>query len=251
MSVTDQWEALMRGDVERGLTLMQESFNETPTPSTLVTLGLGYLWVEKYDVARNHFQDWMDRYRVTSDAYFALIGAAQWCLDDTIAACGSWKLGLGAQYIDMAGGIESPLLLWVGSILRPNDTLRREATQILREKVKDPTVRHWPGALAQFVLHQIDESHLEERSTEHLSQKIPPRRKWQVAFYKHVLELKRGGKSTGDTDGTMRGLVDTSGSAWSQDKDFLQLVRNPEFYIARHEASVGSVHNGGTATQRL
>jgi hypothetical protein len=46
MSVTNQWEALLRGDVEQGLTLMQESFNGTPNPSTLVTLGRLYPKIE-------------------------------------------------------------------------------------------------------------------------------------------------------------------------------------------------------------
>jgi hypothetical protein len=215
---------------------MQESFNGTPNPSTLVTLGLGYLWAEKYEAARNHFQGWMQRYGVTADAYFALLGVAQWCLGDAIAASESWRLGLGAQYVDMAGGIESPLLLWVDSVLRPNDQLRREADQILEEKVRDPKVRHWPGPLAQFVLGQIDEKTLEERSIERLRRKISPRRKWQLAFYRHVLALERGGLSFSDFQTEMRELVDTSTSEWSGEENLLQLVRNPEFYVARHEA---------------
>jgi len=219
---------------------MQESFDGTPNPSTLVTLGLGYLWAEKYEAARIHFQDWMHRYGVTADAYFALVGVAQWCLDDVIAASESWKLGLGAQYVDMAGGIESPILLWVASVLRPNDTLRREAAQILEKRVRDPKVRHWPGPLAQFVLGQIDERTLDERSIERLSRGISPRRKWHLAFYRHVLALERGGLSLNDFQMEMRKLVDTSTSEWSDEENVLQLVRNPEFYIARHEASVGS-----------
>jgi len=250
MSVKDQWTLLRRGDAEQGLTLMQESFDGTPTPSTLVTLGLGYLWVEKYEAAWNHFQDWMRRYRVTADAYFALIGVAQWCLDDPIAASESWRLGLDAQYIDMAGGIGSPLLLWVASVLRPNDKLRREAAQILIEKVKDTKVRHWPGPLAQFVLGQIDERVLDERSIERLNRKTSPRTKWEITFYRHVLELERGRLSPGDFKEMMWGLVDTSGPVWSEGEDFMQLVRNPEFYIARHEASVASTNENSAASQR-
>ncbi len=251
MSVEHQWALIRRGDVDEGLALMQENFKATPNPSTLMTLGLGYLWAEKYESAWSHFQDWMHRYRVTADAYFALAGVARWCLDNTTAASESWKLGLAAQYIDMAGGIRSSLLLWVASILRPNDTLRREAAQLLGEKVKDPKVRHWPGALAQFVLNQIDESQLEERSKERLSQETPPGQKWQVAFYKLVLELEREGLNKGDFEGAMRGLVDTSGPAWSEEQDLLQLVRNPEFYIARHEASIRGATKGDADSQRL
>ncbi len=231
-----QWLALRRGDIEQGLTLMQESFEGNPTPSTLMTLGLGYLWAKKYEAARDHFQQWMNRYGVTADAYFALMGAAYWCLDDDIAASGSWKLGLDAQYIDMAGGMHSPLLLWVASVLRPDDALRRDAAQILRKKVEDPKVRHWPGPLAQFVLNQIDEDTADERLRPRLSQQTPPRYKWQIAFYRHVLALERGDLGAHDLVGTMRNLVDTSAPEWLEEEDFMQLVRSPEFYIARHEA---------------
>jgi len=185
----------------------------------------------------------MDKYSVTADAYFALIGAAQWCLDDSVAASESWKLGLRAQYIDMAGGIGSPLLLWVASVLRLNSQLRREAVELLEKKAKTPKARHWPGPLAQFVLDQIDETTLCERSKIGLSANIrlrgttPPRTKWEIAFYKNVITLERGGLSLRDFTEAMRKLVDTSTTAWSDEEDFLQLVRNPEFYIARHEAS--------------
>lgn len=246
MSVENQWALLRGGDIEQGLTLMQESFNGDPTPSTLVTLGLGYLWAEKYEAAWKHFQHWMDRYQVTMDAYFTLVGVAQWCLDDPITASESWRLGLRALNIDMAGGIESPLLLWVASVLRPNDIMRREAIQILRKKVKNPKVRHWPGPLAQFVLGQIDEVDLNERSKERLSQEPSPRREWEIKFYKSIFQLERGGLNRSGFEGAMQGLVDTSAPEWSDEKSFLQLVRNPEFYIARHEASILMANEGGT-----
>jgi tetratricopeptide (TPR) repeat protein len=241
-SVNIQWDLLRRGFFEQGLTLMQESLNEDPNPSALVTLGLGYLWAGKYEETRKLFQDWMDKYQITSEIYFAMIGAAQWCLDDYVPASESWKLGLHAQRIDMAGGIESPLFLWIASVLRPNDKLRREAVKILEKKVKSDKVRHWPGPLAQFILGQIDERTLYERSIIRLSAnrrligKTPPRREWTIVFYKHVRELERGGLSSNDFQKEMRELVDTSSPTWSEEEDFLQLVRNPEFYIARHES---------------
>jgi hypothetical protein len=236
MNVNIQWDLLRRGFLEQGITLMEQSFNETPTPSTLVTLGLGYLWIEKYEAASKHFQDWIDKYGVTMDAYFALIGAAQWCLDNYVSASESWKSGLRAQYIDMAGGIESPLLLWVASVLKSNDKLRKEAVKILGDKVRSPKVKHWPGPLAQFVLCQIDEESLNDRSAGPMNRNTPPRTKWQIAFYRHVLARERGSLSSYDFQEALERLVDTSLPEWSNEEDFLQLVRNPEFYIARHEA---------------
>jgi hypothetical protein len=143
----------------------------------------------------------------------------------------------------MAGGVGSPLLLWVASVLRSNDILRKEAVKILNKKVKDNKVRHWPGPMAQFVLEQIDERTLYERSAigqsanMRLRGKTPARTKWQIAFYRDVLALERGGLSLNDFQKEMRDLVDISTSEWSEEGDFLDLIRNPEFYIARHEVS--------------
>jgi hypothetical protein len=50
MSVEEQRNLLRQGQTERGLALMQKSFDESPTPSTLVTLGLGYLWAGDYEI---------------------------------------------------------------------------------------------------------------------------------------------------------------------------------------------------------
>lgn len=60
-------------------------------------------------------------------------------------------------------------------------------------------------------------------------------------IYRHIVELDRGRLSKGDFKDTMRKLVDISAPEWSEEKDFLQLVRNPEFYIARHEVTIGEL----------
>ncbi len=90
--------------------------------------------------------------------------------------------------------------------------------------------------MAQLVLNQIDEDTLDERSKERLSRQTPPSYKWQIAFYRHVLELERAGLEATGFVGTMRRLVDTSVPEWSEEEDFIRLVRSPEFHIARHEA---------------
>lgn len=71
---------------------------------------------------------------------------------------------------------------------------------------------------------------------------MPPRRKWTITFYKHVRELEHGGLSSNDFQKEMLELVDTSTPIWSDEEDFQQLVRNPEFYIARYEASVSRTY---------
>jgi hypothetical protein len=124
-------------------------------------------------------------------AFFGMAGVAKWCADEPNAGVGIWESGLDAQFADGAGGVDLPLFLLVASILRPSVFSRSEATRILEKRVKDPRVKNWPGALAQFVLNLIDERALEERSIHGRDRKAPPSVKWRIAFYKPVLELDR------------------------------------------------------------
>jgi hypothetical protein len=238
MSVEEQWTLIRRGDVEGGLAHMHKAFVDTPNPSTLVTLGLGYLWTERYEDACFLLEDWMRTYGTIMEIYLAFVGVARWCLDDPTAATESWMRGLDAQQVDMAGGMESPLLLWVSSVLREERTIQRKALQVLAEKVKDPKVRHWPGPLAQFVLGQIDEERLDECSVERTGQRITPRRAWQVEFYKLALGMQQAHLTPLEFDTMMKAKLLNSVLELSGIEDFLQLVRNPEYYLARHEASI-------------
>jgi hypothetical protein len=237
MNSNNKWELIRRGDAELGLSLMREDYNREPTPSHIVTLGVGYLWTEQYQSAWVHFQFAMQRYPFTNDIFFGMAAVAKWCIDETDAAVMSWKSGLEVQFADAAGGVHIPLLLWVASVLRPNSFSSSNAIQLLKKRVDDPRVKNWPGAIGQFVVNQIDELTLYERSTERISRKVPARQKWLIAFYKCVLGFERESMNLDEFKVTMQRMVDTSAPEWAEEGTFVQLLRNPEFYIARHEAS--------------
>ncbi|MGA9129550.1 MAG: hypothetical protein WB425_15550 [Terracidiphilus sp.] len=239
--IENQWDLVRRGDVEQGVALMRENYGRDPSPSYIMELGVGYLWTEKYKAAWEHFQYAMQRHPLTTDVFYGMSGAARWCIGEPDAAVSSWKTGLDAQFADAAGGVHLPLLLWVASVLRPNVLSSREAIVLLEKRVKDPRVKNWPGALAQFVLNIIDEKTLEERSIERINRIISPRRKWMIAFYKCVVELERSDLSREEFNVLMGEMSDTSISEWSQERNFLSLLWNEEFFIARHEASLPAV----------
>jgi hypothetical protein len=67
MSVNHQWTLLRTGALREGIALIKQSFNETPSPSTLVTLGFRYLWSRNYQATAELFQNWMEKYQVTME----------------------------------------------------------------------------------------------------------------------------------------------------------------------------------------
>ncbi len=232
------WELVRRGDAEQGLALMRENYARDPSPSYIMELGVGYLWTEKYQAVWEHFQHAIQTFPLSTARFFGMAGAAKWCIDEPEAAVRSWEAGLDVQFADGAGGVGNPLLLWVASIIRPSVFSRNVAVRILEKRVKDPRVKNWPGALAQFVLNLVDEKTLEERSIQGRDRNTPPDVKWRIAFYKRVLELERGELKPEEFQAQMRRMADTSGPEWSKELDFLHLLWNEEFFIARHEASV-------------
>jgi hypothetical protein len=128
-------------------------------------------------------------------------------------------------------------LLLCASILRPGIYPRRKAEQVLTQKIEDARVKYWPGPLAMFVLNLIDESTLDERSIQGQDRKVPPSAKWLIAFYKRVIEVERGDLNLEEFKGLMQRMTDTSDPEWSDERTFLYLLWNEEFFIARHEAS--------------
>jgi hypothetical protein len=74
------------------------------------------------------------------------------------------------------------------------------------------------------------------QSAERLADEIVPRRKWLIAFYKHLLEFERGALQLNEFCRRMQRSVDEIGTEWSEVGDVVQLVRNEEFYIARYES---------------
>ena len=220
--------------------MMREDYARERTPSHIMRLGIAYLWTGKCEAAWEHFQHAIKTFPLDISSFYGMAGVAKWCMDEPVIATEQWVAGLHSGYADGGVGTHLPLLLLCASILRPGIYARREAEQILAQKIEDARVKYWPGPLAMFVLNLINESTLEERSLQGKDQKTPPSAKWLIAFYKRVLELERGDLNLETFKGLMQRMADTSGPEWSNERTFLYLLWNEEFFIARHEASAPS-----------
>lgn len=230
------WQSLRSGNVKHGLDLMREGYRGDPSASHIMQLGVGYLWVQDYLAAREHFQEAVERYPRSMSSFYGMAGVAHWCIDEPAAAVKCWQLGLNAEYADAAGGIHLPLLLFVASILKPASSSRNEAEQLLKKKTRDPRVKNWPGPLAKFVLNGLNQEALEDLSKEQTKREISPYRKWLIRFYKDVLDLGRGDLKSERFKKQLELMVDTKQPEWLDEKNFVHLVWNEEFFIARYEA---------------
>jgi hypothetical protein len=231
------WELLRRGSTEQALALLRESYEREPSGSHIMGLGVAYLWSGEYRASWEHFQHAIKTHPQASALFYGMAGVAKWCVNDPEAAVKHWQLGLGARYADGAGGVHLPLLLLVASILRPGVLARKEAEQILMQRVQDPRTKNWPGPLATFALGLIDHRTLREKclgSTELGTID----RNWSAAFYEDVLEFGRGKAMPYTFKERMRRIADSSQPERSEERFFLSLLWSEEFFIARHESSL-------------
>ncbi len=176
------------------------------------------------------------------DTHYTLGGAAKWCLGDHPGAVKLWRLGIKAPYATYGVCLQPLMLLVLASILEPGLCDRQEAAEVLRRKSSDSRVRDYPGTLAQFVAGTIDlaalEASAEKRYRRH-EESLHRDVKWQVAFYRAVVDLERS-VLTRRAFCTLTKEITEPGQFDDLDSgEFWWLTRCAEFYVARAEASHG------------
>lgn len=229
------WRFLRNGDAERGLALLREAHALQRSSSRIMELGVAYLWTEDYTSAKAHFMKAIEDFPLHASSFYGMAGVSEWCLGEYTAAVADWRAGLKAQYADTSGlGIRLPLLLFVASVLKPPVFQRRQAEELLREKVRDERASDWPGTAAKFVLGQLGE--LDSLALTPLTQEFDRKhREWVIRYYRSLLEFDRAELSPGQFAETLRILTDTSQPAVSDQNYFLALMWSEEFFIARRQ----------------
>jgi hypothetical protein len=232
----DPWHFLRYGDPERGLGLLREAYTRQRSSSHIMELGVAYLWTENYPSAREHFRKAIQDFPRHASSFYGMAGVSRWCLGESTDAVSDWQAGLNVEYADTAGlGICLPLLLFVASALEPGVFQRRQAEEILQEKVRDERANLWPGTVASFVLGRVGE---EDSTGLPFPNKEFDRkhREWVIRFYRHLLELCRGELTVAHFSGLMFAATDTTQPEFSDQNLFLALLWSEEFFIARHLA---------------
>ena len=243
---------LLRGEKAeqvRGLQQLQEAHAHYDNGSTIMELGVAYLWLHQYERAWEHFHNAIETFHIKGDAFYGMAGVAKWCLGKPDEAVAEWRGGLTAAYARASGlAVQMPLLLFFAAIREPGISDRTSAEQLLRELTTDRRIRNWPGPLARLILDDIGETEFHDHClgirpgdtgknpfARHSQQEIS-NCLWLADFYRNVLALKQS-SSLSDVRRAMRKLSDTSQQEW-QDENHVFTVRIwcEEFFLARYEA---------------
>jgi tetratricopeptide (TPR) repeat protein len=230
----DPWDLLRVGKNDEALVQMRDTYAKDRSASAAMELGVAYLWVGAYQEARQHFDGFIQAYPRHADIIYGMAGVARWCLKDRAGAAEMWHAGLRCKFADAAGGVGLPLLLFFASVAAPEILAMDHAEKLLSERMNDPRTRNWPGALARFVLGQIDEGRLRSECLDK-NESETTMRHLQADFYVAVLQRARGNAALSAE--TMRHVAGLPWSEYDSSKRiFLAKLWQEEFFLARHES---------------
>lgn len=233
------WEYLRSGEGEQAIGLFEKAYVSEPDAGNIIRLGIGYLWTKDYQAAYRHFRDAINTYGSPADIFHGMAGVAKWCVDEPDAAVDLWRAGFSAPYAIGASIVRLPLLLFASSILKPAVVSRKEAKEILRERIENPLIENFPGPLAKFVLNELKESDLEPLWIGNIGngkRGVMLYRRWLTEFYRLILAAENRGLNFGQFNMVLQQMIDTSRQEWSEDRQFALVLQCEEFFIARHEA---------------
>jgi hypothetical protein len=245
------WKLLRTGSEDEALKLLQRAYLTDASASNMMSLGVGYLWMRRYEDASEHFKKYRHSVQnrkppMDDDGLYAFEGIAYWCVSDFPLAVTTWKTGLNAPYATGGVPVKLPILLHHASVLYPWVFPRANAEGLLDERIAKPWRRGWPLPLAKYIRHLITEAELEAAWTEPLSPNglgILSQFEWQVdlhrwecAFHECFVRLDRGSYSVTNFLTKMHSLADSSLPEWADERKFTNLIWRPEYYLARCES---------------
>ncbi len=221
------------GATDEAMRHLKDAYAREPSASEMMELGVAYLWIEDYRAASHHFLTAIQEQPVVGDTFYAMAGAAAWCMRKPREAIARWTDGLSCAYTDWAGGVTLPLLLFFASVVRNGVFSQREAKEILSRRLSSPLAETWPAGLAEFVLGRINLIEA-RRKYECLSEGDEPVCEWWTQFYVGVLAFGHG--NLPQYVERMRATAETCDDDFDSSKgQFLGKLWHAEFFIARYE----------------
>jgi tetratricopeptide (TPR) repeat protein len=242
----EAWNLLRHRQADDALTLLREECSGNRSSRASLGYGAALMWTGQYRAAAEHFEGVIETSRASKspmmvlEDHYSLGGAGRWCLGDYTQAVKLWRLGTQAPYATYGVGLECPRLLVLVSILASELCDRAKALELLKKRASDPRVHDYPGTLAQFVVGVIDyealEASLDRRGTRY-AQCSNRDHKWNAAFYRAVLDLKRSTITRAAFEQLAESMTEFPQFDDLDSTEFWWLTRCPDFYVARREAS--------------
>ena len=84
---------------------MQANFEDDPDASSIMELGVAYLWLKDYAAAWHHFHSANHRQPLYAANFYGMAGVAKWCMNEPNDAVSQWAMGIRCKYADAAGAL--------------------------------------------------------------------------------------------------------------------------------------------------
>jgi tetratricopeptide (TPR) repeat protein len=232
-ATNDAWDILRLGDAEAAIRTFQEHFARQVTGSSIMELGIAYLWIRDYRSAWEHFNRVNQARPLYGDGFYAMAGVAKWCLNERDIAIAQWRDAVRCEFSDPSS-VGSSLLLFFASVMEPTLITRAEAEKVMAQRLTLPQASLWPGPLARYILGDIDTNQLEDAyASKHHDETW--NRRWFADFYRGVLSYAAGNIQSYKE--MMLRTADTSRPEWEDKRFFFSALWTEEFFLARHEST--------------
>ena len=186
------WDLIEQNEFELACKKAEEEYIDTKSEFHLRNKNIALLNLKKYNEVLETAKEIIEITNGKSDSDYIVAGISSWLVGDKREAIQIWKDGLNAPYTDAAGGVEVPLLLYFASVILSNESLEKEATNLLKKKYKSRKSTNFPGAIAGYVLGRINEEEMLDICSEMLA--LKNRAMCKAYFYIAAKNLKCGNK---------------------------------------------------------
>jgi tetratricopeptide (TPR) repeat protein len=190
MSGKSCWELIEQKKFEEACIKADEEYLKGKSLLPLRNKVIALMNLKRYEEVITSCQKIIELTNGNTDSEFIYLGMAKWVLNDIESAIDYWRKGLNAYYTDAAGGIIIPALLYFASVKLKDKTVKKEASRLLKKRWKSRFSVNWPGAVAGFLLNELDDrKFIESVSSEPTLQR---RQLCQANFYVALKYLEQG-----------------------------------------------------------
>ena len=243
------WQAFELGRYDDAIQLYSQEYTQSQNLRLLAGRAYVYLAANRPGLALTDMEEVVTRTykRFASNSDYAFLGICHWYLAQPDSAIAQWRAGLSAPYVDAAGGILLPILLFYAGVRLGEGQLEKEAQRLLRahwrkfvRRIKrrqdaalimprnfaDPELWNWPGPIVPFLLGQEDSTWLLHQARKTDAETLALRHECQAHFAIAVNALQNGNRDL---------FVASMESCARNPKGLLE----EEHYIARWEMREG------------
>jgi len=160
VTTMEMWDEFMNRPSVECLDLFGDEYKKSGESSDLYNHNLVLLDIGNWKRAKINCETIIKKSEHTCDADFIKMGMLEWFLHNTSSAIDFWKQALNAEYTDLVGPIDGPLVLWYAGLQLDDDKLIRSSLKKLKRFWKVTEYRKivkWPGtqAIAGFLLGEV------------------------------------------------------------------------------------------------